>query len=483
MEPSLQTFFNLSPDLLCIRNQNGYFQDVNAAWTDVLGWTIEELTTRPWIEFVHVDDVAETIAIDSPFCLLESSNPVDRASTVQYKNRYRHKSGGYRWLSWRLSPYHDGISYGIAQDVTDKSWSGNRGFRTEIQEAIRLRDRAIAASNVGIVIADTRLPDQPLIYVNPAFEQITGYAAVEVLGLNCRFLQGKEKNQPEINELREAVRAGKDCTVVLRNYRKNGELFWNELHISPIYDANGMLSHFIGVQTDISDRKRAEVALQAETEKSERLLLNVLPKPIADRLKEFQIGLTKRNYEAFIADRFEEATILFADLVGFTEIASDSSPTALIGLLNRIFSVFDQLSEQYGLEKIKTIGDAYMVVGGLPEYRPDHIEAIAEMALAMQAAISQFQSDQGKPLQIRIGINTGSVVAGVIGIKKFIYDLWGDAVNVASRMESSGEPGKIQVTEAVYHRLQGKYRFDARGTIPIKGKGNMTTYWLVGKHC
>jgi len=481
VESSLQTFFNLSHDLLCIRNQNGYFQDVNAVWTEVLGWTIAELTARPWIEFVHDDDVAETIALDSPFCLLDPTNAIASTEVLQYKNRYRRKGGGYRWLSWRLSPYDDGISYGVAQDVTEKSWSGSQGFRAEIQEAIRLRDRAIAASNVGIVIADVRLPDQPLIYVNPAFEQITGYGAVDVLGLNCRFLQGKEADQPEIDELRAAVDAGKDCTVVLRNYRKNGELFWNELHISPIHDANGVLTHFIGVQTDISDRKQAEVALQAETEKSERLLLNVLPKPIADRLKEFQIGLTKRNYEAFIADRFDEATILFADLVGFTEIASDSPPTALIGLLNRIFSAFDQLSEQYGLEKIKTIGDAYMVVGGVPEFKPDHIAAIADMALAMQVAISQFRSDRGDPIQIRIGINTGSVVAGVIGIKKFIYDLWGDAVNVASRMESSGEPGKIQVTEAVYHHLKDRYILDIRGTIPIKGKGDMTTYWLVGK--
>jgi class 3 adenylate cyclase len=151
-----------------------------------------------------------------------------------------------------------------------------------------------------------------------------------------------------------------------------------------------------------------------------------------------------------------------------------------VNLLNQIFSDFDQLAHRYGLEKIKTIGDAYMVVGGLPMPMVNHAEAIAQMALDMQQSVTRFQTDNGEPFQIRIGINTGSVVAGVIGRKKFIYDLWGDAVNVASRMESSGVPGRIQVTAATYERLKDKYLFEERGATFVKGKGDMMTYWLTG---
>ncbi|WP_216351288.1 adenylate/guanylate cyclase domain-containing protein [Leptolyngbya sp. 'hensonii'] len=477
MEAPLKTFFDLSPDLLCIRNQDGYFQDLNQSWVRVLGWSVEELRSTPWMEFVHTNDRAETDEMEV-LCQAEPS----LQSMVQYKNRYRCKDGSYRWLSWRLSPYQNGLSYGIAQDVSEKSWSGSQAYRAGIEEALKLRDQAIAASNAGIVIADARLPDMPLIYVNPAFERMTGYAISEVLGTNCRFLQGQDREQPEIDRLRFAIKGGEDCTVVLRNYRKDGTLFWNELHISPIYDNSGKLTHFVGVQTDISDRKRAENALQFEKEKSEQLLLNILPRSIAERLKQYQIGATtKHNGEAFIADGFEDVTVLFADLVGFTELASNISPKKLVGLLNQIFSVFDDLTEQYGLEKIKTIGDAYMVVGGLPDSRRDHAEAIADMALAMQHKIAQFSASHGQPFAIRVGINSGPVVAGVIGTKKFSYDLWGDTVNLASRMESQGQPGKIQVTAATYERLKAQYQFASRGSISIKGKGLVNTYWLTGK--
>ncbi|HAG85719.1 MAG TPA: adenylate/guanylate cyclase domain-containing protein, partial [Cyanobacteria bacterium UBA12227] len=171
----------------------------------------------------------------------------------------------------------------------------------------------------------------------------------------------------------------------------------------------------------------------------------------------------------------------FADIVGFTPLSTRMPPKQLVNLLGAIISAFDQLSEQHGLEKIKTIGDAYMVAGGLPLPRADHAEAIANMALDMQQIITQFRTDKGEPFQIRIGINTGSVVAGVIGMKKFIYDLWGDTVNVASRMESQGIAGGIQVTAATYERLQNKYILEKRGAIFVKGKGEMVTYWLTGK--
>ncbi|WP_293337458.1 adenylate/guanylate cyclase domain-containing protein [Microcoleus sp. CAWBG58] len=217
-------------------------------------------------------------------------------------------------------------------------------------------------------------------------------------------------------------------------------------------------------------RKQAEAALKVQQEQTEKLLLNILPKPIAERLQKGQNP---------IADHFDEVTVLFADLVGFTEFSAHKSPTQLVEILNGIFSEFDRLSELHGLEKIKTIGDAYMVVGGLPTARQDHSEAIALLALDMQAALRKFNLKIGEGFQLRIGIHSGSVVAGIIGISKFSYDLWGDTVNVASRMESNGLPGKIQVTAKTYERLKEQFIFEERGPITVKGKGTMLTYWLL----
>ena len=223
--------------------------------------------------------------------------------------------------------------------------------------------------------------------------------------------------------------------------------------------------------------KQRTAQLEVEKEKSEKLLLNILPSVIAQKLKQGS-GL--------IADYAEEVSILFADIVGFTHLSAQLSPIQVVELLNYIFSAFDELADQFGLEKIKTIGDAYMVVAGLPVTRSDHAEAAAKMALAMQRVVASFSVAESKipglgNLQLRIGINTGTVVAGVIGIKKFNYDLWGDAVNVASRMESSGEAGQIQVTETTYEHLRDRYHFQQRGPVYIKGKGDMQTYWLLGQ--
>ncbi len=231
------------------------------------------------------------------------------------------------------------------------------------------------------------------------------------------------------------------------------------------------LAYMAALAMQASDRKQAQEELRVEKEKSEALLLNILPSAIAHRLKQETDS---------IADSFADATVLFADIVGFTELSCFVAPIDLVKLLNRIFSAFDQLAEKHGLEKIKTIGDAYMVVGGLPTPRADHVEAVAEMALDMQQAITDFNAETGETFSIRIGINTGPVVAGVIGIKKFIYDLWGDTVNTASRMESHGIPGYIQVTQATYERLRDNYLFKERGIIQVKGKGEMMTYLLIG---
>jgi adenylate cyclase len=183
-----------------------------------------------------------------------------------------------------------------------------------------------------------------------------------------------------------------------------------------------------------------------------------------------------------IADAFPEVTVLFADLVDFTRRSQRIGPAQVVATLNELFSAFDELAQRHGLEKIKTIGDAYMVAGGLPQPRPDHAEAIAEMALAIREEVARRADPRGQPLQVRIGIDTGPVEAGVIGTVKFSYDLWGDTVNTASRMESHGIAGCIQVTERTYQRLRDGYRFQRRGPIPVRGMGELVTWFLVGRN-
>lgn len=229
---------------------------------------------------------------------------------------------------------------------------------------------------------------------------------------------------------------------------------------------------FITLRYFIREREKAHRALALEQEKSERLLLNILPAPIAERLK--ASGGT-------IADGFSDATVLFSDIVGFTPLSATLTPARLVEVLNALFSEFDRLAEVNRVEKIKTIGDAYMVCAGLPEPAADHAERVAEMALGMREALERFNAERGLTLRIRIGVNSGPVVGGVIGLKKFIYDLWGDTVNTASRMESHGVPGQIQVTEATRALLSKKYAFEARGPIEVKGIGKMPVFLLTGR--
>jgi class 3 adenylate cyclase len=203
---------------------------------------------------------------------------------------------------------------------------------------------------------------------------------------------------------------------------------------------------------------------------TEALLLNVLPRSIAERL---------RNGPVVIADAHPDVTVLFADVVDFTPFAERSDPRAVVDMLDGLFSAFDELADRHGLEKIKTIGDAYMVVGGLPQPRRDHAEAIAAMALDMQALAERWTAG-GRPVALRIGIDSGPVIAGVIGRRKFIYDLWGDTVNTASRMESHGEPGRIQLSPRAAARLTGRFVTEMRETIPVKGKGWITPSVLIG---
>jgi adenylate cyclase len=221
-----------------------------------------------------------------------------------------------------------------------------------------------------------------------------------------------------------------------------------------------------------AERRNALAALRVEQARAESLLLNILPESIADKLK---------AEPQTIADQFTSASILFADVVDFTPLSDSLPPAEVVGVLDQLFSHFDELAERHGLEKIKTIGDCYMVAAGVPSPRPDHARALALMALDMLAAMRSVDDVGHLGLELRVGINSGPVVAGVIGRKRFLYDLWGDAVNTASRMESHGTPGRIQITRATKGLLEDEFVCEPRGTITVKGKGEMEAWYLIGR--
>jgi adenylate cyclase len=223
----------------------------------------------------------------------------------------------------------------------------------------------------------------------------------------------------------------------------------------------------------LRETARAEEAMEIEYQRSESLLANILPASIAERLKDPAHNI--------IADRYEDASILFADIAGYTKRASDTPPTELVRFLDALYTDLDALVDRHGLEKVKTSGDSYMVVSGVPEPRPDHLEALASLALDMAEAVSGLTDPQGREVPLRIGVASGPVVAGVVGARKFFYDVWGDAVNVAARMESTDVEGRIQVPDNVYQLLSERFEFEERGEIDVKGKGLMLTWYLTGR--
>ncbi len=230
---------------------------------------------------------------------------------------------------------------------------------------------------------------------------------------------------------------------------------------------------FATVYYAMREVSRAEAAMEVEYGRSEALLANILPATIAARLKDPAHGV--------IADRYEDASILFADIAGFTERASHMPPADLVRFLDRLYTTFDRLVDKHGLEKIKTTGDSYMVVSGVPQPRPDHVEALAALALDMSRAVGDLRDPTGRPVPLRIGMASGPAVAGVVGARRFFYDVWGDAVNVASRMESTDQEGRIQVPQDVYERLRDRFYLEERGDVEIKGKGLMHTWYLIGR--
>ncbi|HSD61048.1 MAG TPA: adenylate/guanylate cyclase domain-containing protein [Burkholderiales bacterium] len=270
----------------------------------------------------------------------------------------------------------------------------------------------------------------------------------------------------------EGMRSSLSCPLVATG-RPVGFMFFSSVRPGAYLARHAEL--FQGVASELAALLEKGILYQQlldAQERSERLLLNVMPASIAQRLK---------AGEKTIADIFPEATVLFADIAGFTQLSARMTPHALVTVLNRIFSAFDRLCQSYGVEKIKTIGDAIMVAAGLPSPRPDHVSITAAFALDLMAIAGTIATREERHIKLRIGVHAGPVIAGVIGTNRFSYDLWGDTVNIASRMESQGVPGRIQVSEVVYQRLKDEFVFEPRGTLQIRGIGELQTYFLVAR--
>ncbi|MCY1210239.1 PAS domain S-box protein [compost metagenome] len=347
-------------------------------------------------------------------------------------------------------------------------------------------------------------------------------AALEAIGIRMDDIRGKPfwearwwvvspETQALLRELIQRASQGEFVRCDFENYgqAEGEEKIIVDFSLLPIRDSHGNVVFLLPEGRNITEKKRAEAALARKNEElqaswelirrqrdelqslydrilveqklSERLLLNLLPYPIAKRLKA-RPDLMATGVPELIADSFPEVTVLFADIVAFTRFSTGMSPEQLVAILNEIFTEFDTIAEDRGLEKIKTIGDAYMAAAGLPEPTPDHAVRAAHMALDMSDAIMRFNRRTGFQLQMRIGINSGAVVAGVIGKRKFIYDLWGAAVNTASRMESHGVAGRVQVTDATRRLLGESFQFEERGSIEAKGIGRLHTWFLTGRN-
>ncbi|MBE9135930.1 response regulator [Nodosilinea sp. LEGE 07088] len=351
----------------------------------------------------------------------------------------------------------------------------------EVQERTQMEQAMIAAemnyrsifenATVGIFKASST---GQLLSVNPSMARLYGYDSPQEMVATISDISHQIYLEPKRRD--ELVvylnRFDKITDAESEVFRKDGGTFWVSEDIWKVWDKNGTFLHYEGIVHDISERRQMETELRQQRQQADRLLVNILPHRIAQRLK---------GGARTIAESLDQVSVLFADLVDFTAASSQMTPPQLVKLLNEVFSMFDQLAEFHRLEKIKTIGDAYMVAGGLPSASDDHAESIAHFAIDICDAIERFPRPDGKTFQIRVGINTGSVVAGVIGRRKFAYDLWGDTVNIASRMEATGEAQRIQVTPELYEKLKGKFRFEARGHVAVKGRGQMMTYWLVGR--
>ncbi len=467
-EEQLRDLFENATDLIQSIGADGHFLYVNRAWRETLGYSEAEIAEMTVFDIIHPNSSPESLDILYQAITKKTVNENTfypdyiQAIFITKNNEQILLEGS---ISCKFSEGSLVAIRAILRDITARQVAEDA-----LAKSVSLLQATFDSTADGILAIDR---NGKIVTFNREFVEMWDIPN-EVMALRddattIAFMQNQIKDPQAFQERIESLYEQPEAESFDLLEFQDGRCF--ERYSEPQRLGDKIIGR-VWSYHDITERKQAEDALREEQEKSEKLLLNILPKAIAERLKQ---------NETTIAESFPEVTVLFADIVGFTHLATVMPPIDLVELLNKIFSGFDLLCDRHGLEKIKTIGDAYMVVGGLPHPRADHAEAIAQMALDMQTEMARFNANNKKYFSIRIGIHSGPVVAGVIGIKKFIYDLWGDTVNIASRMESHGLSWRIQVSEATHKLLEHKYLFQERGIINIKGKGGMTTYLLIGK--
>ncbi|MEA5420192.1 PAS domain S-box protein [Spirulina sp. CCNP1310] len=456
-EAELRALFAAMTDIITVFNHEGRYEKIVSTNSELLYTPEEELLGRSIQEILPSEQAAlflehiQRALEEDQIINLEYSLPVN---------------GEDVWFAATISPLPDRCVMWVARNITE---------RRKVLDALSKAEakyRSIFENAAEGIFQTTT--DGRYISANPALVRMYGYDSFAEMAAR---IQNIDEQVYVEQGLRQQFREQLERNGVMTGFkaqvrRKDGSLIWTSENARLVCDHEGQPLYYEGTVADITKQKAAEDALQLEQQRSEALLLNVLPKAIAERLK---------REERAIAERYDQVTILFADIVDFTSLSAQISPTELVEQLNDIFSAFDQLAEWYNLEKIKTIGDAYMVAGGITATTANHAPAMADMALDMQLAMTQFRQSDGQPYRLRMGIHTGPAVGGVIGIKKFIYDLWGDTVNVASRMEAQGIADMIQVTEATYQLIHEQFFLENRGEILVKGRGLMNTYWLRGR--
>lgn len=464
-ERQLNAIFRQANIGMALLDENGYIIRSNPALAQMLGTSEAALKQTSLIGVVVAEDVADC-STEAEIATLKAALSSGTSIAEKLEVRYRHRSGSTFWGSLGLSAIaaednQPQFFVALIEDITDSKLA---------RDALQLTQFAIDSAADAVLWI---LPSGQFAYVNEAACRRLGYERSQLL--ERRFKQiAPDFEQTDWPGFWESLRQQQSFTFETRLQHRDGEIFPVDLTLNSI--EFNRRQYICAFARDISERKQTEEALRTAQERSERLLLNILPAAIAKELKRQNPDAGRGG--AAIAQRFEEVTVLFADIVGFTHLCSQLAPADLVRLLNEIFSTFDRLAQERGLEKIKTIGDAYMAVAGLPDPRDDSAEMAAELSLDMMREAARFSAYHSEPILLRIGLATGPVVAGVIGLNKFSYDLWGDTVNVASRMEALGIPSCIQVTQTTYERLRHRYVFEKRGKLQLKGKGEAIAYLL-----
>ena len=459
----LRTLIDSIPDLIYAKDIHGKFSLANLALAKLTGQSSpENLIGRDEFDTAPDEIAAQFLSVEKE--IRRTGKPILNhiEKTVDFENNSF-------WLSTTKVPLKNDLGeitgiVGVSRDITESR---------RAEEKIRQLSRAVEQSGSTIVITNL---NGDIEFANPAFSKITGYTFEEAIGKNTSILNSGKHPPSFYKKLWGTISSGDVWQGEMVNRKKNGTLYWESATISPVLNEKGETTHFLAVKEDISERKTIEKALAQEQEKTDALLRNILPDKVAQEIKE--TGKAKPIL-------FENTSILFTDFSNFTATAESLSPDELVKLIDYYFTAFDKITEKHQLEKLKTIGDSYMCASGLPTPTQNHATEITCAALELLKFVKEAKTERqkkGLPFwDIRVGISSGSVVAGVVGQKKYAYDIWGDAVVMAARMEQSGEIDKINISETTYKLIKDHFNCQYRGEIAAKHKGQVKMYFVNGE--